>query len=67
VDPRREGTKPGEFEADRARAIAGLKALAVAPPDGFPAAHRVFGRMTPRDWQYWGYRHTDHHLRQFGV
>lgn len=67
VDPRREGTKPGEFEADRARAIAGLQALAVAPAGAFPAAHRVFGSMTLRDWQYWGYRHTDHHLRQFGV
>jgi hypothetical protein len=67
VDPHREGTKPGEFEADRARAIAGLQALAVAPAGACPAAHRVFGSMTLRDWQFWGYRHTDHHLRQFGV
>jgi hypothetical protein len=67
VDPRRDGTRPGEFEADRARAISGLQALAAAPPTAFPAAHRIFGHMTPRDWHYWGYRHTDHHLRQFGV
>jgi hypothetical protein len=26
-----------------------------------------FGAMIPRDWQRWGYRHTDHHLRQFGL
>ena len=67
VDPRREGTKPADFETDRTRAIDGLKSLATAPPEAFPVAHRRFGRMTPRDWQCWGYRHTDHHLRQFGV
>jgi hypothetical protein len=26
-----------------------------------------FGAMLPKDWQRWGYRHTDHHLRQFGL
>jgi hypothetical protein len=67
VDPRREGTRPGNFEADRGRAIAGLQALAMAAPNGFPASHRRFGRMTAKDWQHWAHRHTDHHFRQFGV
>jgi DinB family protein len=29
--------------------------------------HPVFGRMTPRAWAVFAYRHMDHHLRQFGI
>lgn len=29
--------------------------------------HPGFGRMSQSDWLRWGYRHVDHHLRQFGV
>jgi hypothetical protein len=29
--------------------------------------HPVFGRMTPKAWGVLGYRHMDHHLRQFGI
>jgi hypothetical protein len=29
--------------------------------------HPAFGRMTSRAWGVLAYRHTDHHLRQFGV
>jgi len=29
--------------------------------------HPAFGRLTTREWGALGYRHTDHHLRQFGV
>ncbi len=29
--------------------------------------HPAFGTMTARRWGAIGYRHTDHHLRQFGV
>ncbi len=67
VNRRIDGTRPGDFEADRARAIANLQALAVAPPSALPRSHEDFGPMTAEDWQHWGYRHTDHHLRQFGV
>jgi len=31
------------------------------------AAHPLFGRLTTAEWGRWGYRHMDHHLRQFGV
>jgi hypothetical protein len=30
-------------------------------------SHPVFGRLTPKAWCVLGYRHTDHHFRQFGV
>lgn len=67
VDPRVDGTRPGEFESDRTRAIAGLRAVAAAAPDSLPLGHGFFGRMTAADWRRWAYRHTDHHLRQFGL
>ncbi len=67
VDPHADGTKPGDFEADRERAIAGLRALAAATPYALATSHGAFGRMTIDDWHRWAYRHTDHHLRQFGV
>jgi len=34
---------------------------------GFSVAHPIFGRMSLWEWQRWGYLHTDHHLRQFGL
>lgn len=67
VDPRKGGSRPDLFERDRARAIAGLRALSAASLEAFPAAHGNFGAMRAADWHRWGYRHTDHHLRQFGL
>ena len=29
--------------------------------------HGLFGTRTTRDWQRWAYKHTDHHLTQFGL
>lgn len=67
VDPRVGGTRPGDFEQDRRRAIDGLHRLAQAAPEDFKASHARFGRMAARDWKRWAFRHTDHHLRQFGL
>lgn len=67
IDPRRDGTKPGEFERDRQRAGAALRVVATAPAEALAASHAVFGAMRAPDWYRWAYRHTDHHLRQFGV
>ena len=30
-------------------------------------AHPFFGRLSRRSWGVLGYKHLDHHLRQFGV
>ena len=29
--------------------------------------HPAFGALTHKDWGVLAYRHTDHHLRQFGL
>jgi hypothetical protein len=67
VDPHADGTKPSDFETDRQRAVSGLRAVAAAPASALTAGHGAFGRMTVQDWHRWAYRHTDHHLRQFGL
>jgi hypothetical protein len=66
-DPKVAGTRPSDFARDLARAVAGLEGIAAAGPDGLEPAHGLFGVMSLSDWQRWAYRHTEHHLRQFGV
>lgn len=67
VDPRVDGTKPTNFELDRKRAIDGLRAVAEAGDGQFARTHAIFGAMNARDWHRWAFRHTHHHLRQFGL
>jgi hypothetical protein len=59
------GTRPVDFEQDRARAV-GLLRRFVAE-DARYATHPFFGPLTRDEWMIWGYRHTDHHLRQFAL
>jgi hypothetical protein len=66
-DPKADGTRPADFERDRARVIAGLEKLASPDASRLETAHGIFGLMTARDWQRWAWKHADHHLRQFGV
>ena len=66
-DPRAAGTRPTEFARDLRRAVAALEGIAAARPDAVEPAHGFFGAMSVRDWQRWAYKHTDHHLRQFGA
>ncbi|TCJ14142.1 DUF1569 domain-containing protein [Flaviaesturariibacter flavus] len=32
-----------------------------------PPRHPFFGKMSAQEWSRLAYKHTDHHLRQFGV
>jgi hypothetical protein len=65
VDPKRGGTKPIEFERDRGAVLDLIRRF--ISPDARHARHPTFGAMTRNEWLVWAYRHTDHHLRQFGV
>ena len=65
IDPKREGTRPSDFEKDRARVISGLRELATRDNELAPT-HGILGPMTVADWRIWAWRHTDYHLRQFG-
>jgi hypothetical protein len=59
-----EEESPADFTALTAQTIQRMEAVAtgiwLAP------SHPMFGTMSSRDWQRWGYLHADHHLRQFG-
>ena len=66
-NPRLGGTKPSQFEADRRRAIVALEGMATADPHSLETAHGLFGIMSAPDWHRWAFKHTDNHLRQFGV
>ncbi len=66
-DPRNLGTRPSDFSNDLARLLAVMDVLAAAPEGSLEPAHGFFGSMSTRDWQRWAYKHTDHHLRQFGL
>ncbi|MBA2706152.1 MAG: DUF1569 domain-containing protein [Blastocatellia bacterium] len=61
------GTKPVEFEKDRAELIELIERFSRAQRDFDWHPHPLFGLMPDRDWFRWGYLHVDHHLRQFGV
>ena len=66
-DPKAGGTQPSVFASDLARAVGGLEGIAAASPDALEPVHGFFGWMSLSDWQRWAYKHTDHHLRQFGL
>lgn len=36
-------------------------------PNGPWPVHPAFGKISSRAWGVLGYRHTDHHFRQFGI
>ena len=58
------GTPPAEWTRDRSLLEELIPAFASRDSYGF---HPLFGEMSKTDWLIWAYRHTDHHLRQFGV
>jgi hypothetical protein len=64
IEQGRGGTRPAEWESDCAQLRAAIHAFNVRTEF---AAHPIFGRMSRGEWMVWGYRHVDHHLRQFGV
>jgi hypothetical protein len=66
IDQAGGGTRPGEFVADLAH-VEALVELMAAPARALAPSHPVFGAMSRAAWLRWGYRHLDHHLRQFGT
>ena len=60
-------TQPCALDADVKALEAALMRFLDHHPAGEWPPHPIFGPMTARDWNRLLYRHTDHHLRQFGV
>lgn len=55
-----------DFDAARAAFLESLQIITTGDVVRF-AAHPIFGQLSYEDWGALLYKHTDHHLRQFGV
>lgn len=55
------------FEEERAAVLELLERIGSGPRDGAGPAHPLFGPLTWREWGVATYKHTDHHLKQFGA
>ena len=61
------GTRPIEFVEDRQKLIHAIERFVAVPRDFSFEAHPIFGAMSEEEWMIWGYKHCDHHFRQFGI
>jgi hypothetical protein len=56
------------FAAEQERLINLVKQFSEGGPERCTKhPHSFFGYMTPDEWAAMGYKHLDHHLRQFGA
>ena len=67
VDQELGGTPPDVFAVDLADLEALVELVTVRHERFDWQLHPLFGKMSDRAWLRWGYLHTDHHLRQFGL
>jgi Protein of unknown function (DUF1569) len=58
---------PVEWNAEVATLLELIEEAGGMPLDFEYPEHPAFGRMSRRAWGVLGYRHLDHHFRQFGV
>ena len=61
------GTAPMDFDCDLRELRSIIERFTTRAPAFSFAPHPFFGEMSFSEWTRWGYLHTDHHLRQFGV
>lgn len=60
------GTPPSDFQTDKALLIELMGRFTERPRTFRFQIHPIFLELSEREWMVWGYRHMDHHLRQFG-
>jgi len=66
VDQEIGGTPPVEFARDRQELEVLMEQFVTRRQDTLQP-HPIFGPLSTREWQRWGWLHMDHHLRQFGA
>jgi hypothetical protein len=54
-------------DAIRSELVSLIERIGAGPREGDGPVHPLFGRLSFRDWGVATYKHTDHHLRQFGA
>src|ERR1700752_1106567 len=68
--PTADELKPSDaasFEEERAAVLELIDRIVKGPSEGTGPAHPLFGPLTWREWGVVTYKHTDHHLKQFGA
>jgi hypothetical protein len=55
------------FEDERTALLELIERIGSGPREGAGPEHPLFGPMTWREWGVVTYKHTDHHLKQFGA
>lgn len=68
--PTAQELKPGDttaFEEERATLLELLERIGTGLREGMGPDHPLFGPLSWREWGVATYKHTDHHLKQFGV
>ena len=61
------GRDPSDWASEHAEMCAHVRSFETLDQNALFPIHPAFGKLTPKTWGVLGYRHTDHHLRQFGV
>jgi hypothetical protein len=64
IEQGRGGTPPSDWDSDRFTLRRWITEFSDHREFG---EHPAFGPMHREEWMIWGYRHVDHHFRQFGV
>jgi len=65
--PELKPTVEASFEEERTALLELLERIGTGPRDGAGPAHPLFGPLTWREWGVATYKHTNHHLKQFGA
>jgi len=58
---------PASVDAIRSELVSLVERIGAGPREGDGPVHPLFGRLSFREWGVATYKHTDHHLRQFGL
>ena len=65
--PELQSGEAASFEEERAKLLALLDQIGAGPRAGGGPAHPLFGPLSRSEWGVATYKHTDHHLKQFGA
>ena len=57
----------GSLDAIRSELVSLVERIGSGPHVGDGPVHPLFGRLSRQEWGVATYKHTDHHLRQFGA
>lgn len=66
-DQQKKGRTPQGTAADKETLVGLLSRVGALPSDHECLNHPMFGKLTAEQWAVLMYKHTDHHLKQFGV